>query len=459
MSKFFDIDTNNIVDVSSDHIGDIDSDEWMPKMSQDHRNILRDQYKDWLSNKRKEYDISDKELKDKLLEDLTFVCSMSSTEYTLYRKFLEIKQKYPNIQHKSSIKFFDNGDKKSSGEDLYPRLKRVKNNIWRPNGVEDYKNLKPTVIMTNDSNLNEDWNILRTFIHTQVNNSNIGRNLYFIVMDEITGKYLGLINVSSDFLDLTPRDKYIGWDKETKTHKRMINHTAIASTIVPTQPLGFNYVGGKLIALLSISNVIEESWNKVYDTEIMPSKLVGMTTTSLYSSFSQYQNLKYWNKRGHSAGSIRFEPSRETLREVKRYLETYYPLQYWEWYLAVEPGGMPLKRDFKQRSLNFIYSKLDIEKKYYETNHSRGIYFCPFYENMKEYLRMEIKEEELIRRKGFDNNIESLVELWKNKYAKKRVESLKANNRLGLDDFLFYDDIVTMTWEETKEKYLNDVGR
>ena len=78
------------------------------------------------------------------------------------------------------------------------------------------------------------------------NNANIGRNLNFIVKDKPTQKYLGVICISSDFLDLTPRDNFIGWSREKKTQGGMINHTAIGSTIVPLQPLGFNYVGGKL---------------------------------------------------------------------------------------------------------------------------------------------------------------------------------------------------------------------
>jgi len=239
----------------------------------------------------------------------------------------------------------------------------------------------------------------------------------------------------------------------------MINHTAIGSTIIPMQPLGYNYLGGKLMALLTISDFVEKSWNDRYDNEKMPSKLVGITTTSLYSSFSQYNNLAYWNKRGHSSGSIKFEVSKETLRKVKSYLQREFPLKYWEWYIATEPQGMPLKRDFKQRSLSFIYNKLKIEKKYYETNHSRGIYFCPLYDNMKEYLRMEIPEEKLKRRTDFANDVTSLTKLWKEKYAIKRVDNFKKDNREFNFDILFYDDLTRLSWEETKEKYLKQVGR
>ena len=39
----------------------------------------------------------------------------------------------------------------------------------------------------------------------------------------------------------------------------MINHTCIGSTIV-LQPLGYNLVGGKLLALLCLSDTVEKTW-------------------------------------------------------------------------------------------------------------------------------------------------------------------------------------------------------
>ena len=436
-------------------IGDIDSDRWMKALPSKHRELLRKEYREWLKSK-KDSTITSNDVKNAIMNDLNFLHVMSVQEYTLYRKWDEIQRKYPRKDKDNVIHDFFSVEETVD----YPELLKVKENIWVPKDVNDYINLEPEMLLCNDNQeLTTTWNILRTFTSTQINNSNIGRNLYFIARDKITKKYLGIINVSSDFMDLTPRDNYIGWNKDQKTGKRMINHTAIGSTIIPMQPLGYNYLGGKLMALLTISDFVEQSWNNRYNTERMPSKLVGMTTTSLYSSFSQYNNLAYWNKRGHSSGSIKFEVSKETLVKVKEYLQREFPLKFWEWYIATEPQGMPLKRDFKQRSLSFIYNKLKIEKKYYETNHSRGIYFCPFYDNMKEYLRIEITEDKLIRRKDFDNNIEAISKLWKEKYAKKRVENLQKDNKEFINEVLFYDDVIRMTWEETKEKYLVQVGR
>ena len=77
----------------------------------------------------------------------------------------------------------------------------------------------------------------------------------------------------------------------------MINHTCIGSTIVPIQPLGYNLVGGKLLALLCLSDdTVEKTWEHQYKD-----KLVGVTTTSLYGKtkvipLSQYDRLKTGRK-------------------------------------------------------------------------------------------------------------------------------------------------------------------
>ena len=104
--------------------------------------------------------------------------------------------------------------------------------------------------------------------------------------------------------------------------------------------------------------------------------------------------------------------------------------------------------------LSFIYSQLGIKN--VESMHQRGIYFSHLYENTAEFLRQEITEPMLIKR--FPSSTEHLVDIWKEKYASKRIKSLTESNRLN-NNILFYDDLIYMNWEETKQKYLSDVGR
>lgn len=391
------------------------------------------------------------ELKSRLIKDLTFSSSLSVEEYTLFQKWSEIHEKYPVLGKNLSGKKYISGAQQKL-------INHVKNNIWTPKDPMDFMNLEPEFFSTDGYDTGIDgvegpelWNTIRTFSSTMKNNNNIGRNLNFICKDKVSGKYLGVVCISSDFLDLTPRDSYIGWDRKIKTSGRMINHTAIGSTIVPLQPLGYNYVGGKLLALLCLSDTVQNMWKKQYGDI-----LVGVTTTSLYGSFSQYQNLQHWKKRGHSSGSVSYDPTKDTVKMLRAWIKHEHPRKYFEWYSATNPAGQPYKRDHKNRSQYFVYSKLGIPKELIKSDHQRGIYFSTLYDNSCDFLRKDITEDKLV--KSFDTKTETLVKVWKEKYATKRITGLLADNR-QTSESLFYDDLIFLDFEEAKEKYLKQVGR
>ena len=182
-------------------------------------------------------------------------------------------------------------------------------------------------------------------------------------------------------------------------------------------------------------------------------KLVGVTTTSLYGSFSQYNNLKHWNKRGKSAGSIVFEPTRATLYKIRDWVHKKDPVRYWEWYFALDDRGNKLKRDHKFRMLNWVYSQLKIKDT--KTFHQRGIYFSQLYENTAEFLREDITEDKL--KKKFDTSTEHLVDLWKNKYASKRIKSLTESNRVK-NETLFYDELIICMGAGSISNWIREIG-
>ena len=408
--------------------------------------------------------IDTEEVKTKLISDLSYASKMDVREYTLYQKWLEVHERYPTREMNTILSFFDDTSSSSQVQlvdmNQSKMVNQVKSKFWMPKEPDDYEKLRPVLKLSNGNDdkdfTAEHWNTIRTFSSTMKNNSNIGRNLFYTVMDGQTEKYLGVICISSDFLDLTPRDKAIGWPRDIKTTGNMINHTAIGSTIVPLQPLGFNYMGGKLLALLCLSDTVQNDWKVRYgDT------LVGVTTTSLYGNtksggLSQYDGLEHWNKMGFSSGSVAFEPSRKTVNMVYDWVKENFTEKYFEWWEAKNPKGLPLKRDHKNRTLNFAYSKLGIPKELIRTEHQRGIYFSPLYDNTNEYLRKEIGDKELV--KSFDTSEEALTQIWKTKYAKGRISMLKKKNTVSYES-LFYDDLIFMDWETTKAKYLPQVGR
>ena len=420
-------------------------------MAQTPPELVEKQWQAWQEKNPVIEHIDTDELKSKLIEDLTYASQMDVKEYTLYQKWCEVKERYP-VQNVSTLW----GDElQMVNKNQKEIIDEVKTNFWMPKNPDDYENLKPKLVLHNGP-LAETWNAIRTFSSTMKNNSNIGRNLFYAVVDKVTGNYLGVICISSDFLDLTPRDNAIGWSRGVKTQQGMINHTAIGSTIVPLQPLGYNYMGGKLLALLCLADTVQNDWKRQYgDT------LVGVTTTSLYGKtkaggLSQYDGLTHWNAMGFSSGSVAFEPKRSTANMVYNWIKENHTRKYFEWWEAKNTQGLPLKRDHKNRSLNFAYPKLGIPKELIRTAHQRGIYFSPLYNNTNEYLRKEIGEDALV--KSFDTSEEALTTIWKTKYAKGRIRQLQKKNMVSYEN-LFYDDLIYLTWEETKAKYLPQVGR
>ena len=438
----------------------------------DPKDDIETQYQKWLDSGIVYRDIDLGVLTENVKKDLTFVSAMDVKEYTLYQKWCEVHEKYPTEEMNTLF----GTERQLIDPSQRTMIEEVKANIWTPDSPDAYLDLEPVLVYTDDSgekvstgmdgtnvtqkikrsDLPERWNTARTFISTMKNNSNIGRNLNFFAQDKKTGKYLGVVCISSDFLDLTPRDNVIGWEREKKTQGGMINYTAIGSTIVPFQPLGYNYVGGKLLALLCLSDTVQDLWKKQYgDT------LVGVTTTSLYgktkaNGLSQYDNLDHWQPMGFTSGSVSFEPERNTRYEIREWLKKNHTRKYFEWYVAKKPSGQPYKRDHKNRSLSFTYSKLGIPKELIRSEHARGIYFSPLYDNTYDFLCGKCDGNDL--KKSFETSTESLSNTWKEKHARGRIGFLKKKNKVSTET-LFYDDLIYLTWQETKDKYLSQVGR
>ncbi len=422
--------------------------------------FVQKQYDEYQANYVEQDVLSKDELRDLIIKDLSYVSKMGVEEYTLYQKWLEIQMKYPTQE----VSTLFGVEQQLTNPDHDKLITESKNNIWFPEDPMDFEKLEPELVYTDNikstqsaGTLIEKWNCVRTMTSTMKNSSNIGRNLHYLVRDKVTGKYLGVICITGDFIDLTPRDEHIGWDREFKTNSGKLNNSAIGSTIVPLQPLGFNYTGGKLLALLCLSDDIQRQWKENYGDV-----LVSVTTTSLYGKaktggLSQYDRLKHWKKCGYSKGSLSYELTKETEKEMLKYAEKHYNDRYFLLYVAKRENGQTLKRDHRNRMRQFIYSKLDIPKDIIKSDHQRGIYWASLYDNSREFLRGEIDESKLV--KSIDTSTEALSELWKERYARKRITNLVNNDRTNLNETLFYDELCYLTWDECKEKYLPEVGR
>ena len=228
----------------------------------------------------------------KFIDNLNFLKAMSVQESTLYKKWQELNQDLYNTQRKSS---------------KYDQLKK---RIWRPTDItnkdltiSEIENLEPYVQIVSSTS---SWTALRMMISSMEFTGNPGRNIKFFVKDKNTNSFLGVLSVGSDVTSLGVRDKYIGWTKENKFEHGRLNHTCIGTSIVPTQPLGFNFLGGKLLSALVTSSTIRDAWKEMYDNT-----LVGVTTTSLYGVHSQYNGIPHWKTLGETTGRIGLKPDDE----------------------------------------------------------------------------------------------------------------------------------------------------
>ena len=373
----------------------------------------------------------DKE-KELFIKNLDMLKSMSVQEQTLYKKWLEF-----NKDEKTRQKFIKN----------YGKAEILYNNIWKPTDIfnqeqtiKEIEDLDPIVELAETP---ETWTLLRTLISSMEFTANPGRNIRFFARDKVTGKYLGVISVGSDVTSIKVRDDYIKWTKDNKFVDHKLNHTCIGTSIVPTQPLGFNFLGGKLLSALVTTSTIRNQWKKNYNET-----LIGVTTTSLYGVHSQYNGIPHWKTLGESTGKIAIKPDDSVYKVWSDWLKENHPEEFEK---AINGTGPKLN------ILNRVFRHMGIKVKEYEHGFKRGVFFANMYDNGLEYLRNEIDDSELVMKKKFVEDYDYINRWWKKK-AIKRYTKMLEQGRIK-DETLFYNDMFNMTWEEAREKYLTDVGR
>ena len=191
--------------------------------------------------------------KQKFIDNMDFLKEMSVQESVLWKKWEEFN-KDPQF-------FMDRAD----------TIDRLEKTIWQPTDIynkeltiQEINSIEPIVepVEQGNAKANEDWIITRRLIHSMEFTANPGRNVKFYVKDKVSGKVLGMICLGSDVTSLGVRDELIGWNKENKFKEGKLNHTAIGTTICCVQPLGYNMLGGKLVAQMVTSKVVRDTWKK-----------------------------------------------------------------------------------------------------------------------------------------------------------------------------------------------------
>jgi hypothetical protein len=265
-----------------------------------------------------------------------------------------------------------------------------------------------------------------------------GKTLKWVVYEKNTNKIVGFIRFGSPTINSKPRNDMLGKPLDTMckdTMKRFNDSVIMGFTIVPTQPFGYNYLGGKLLAAICCSHHARRALNKKYNTNFC-----GFETTSLYGSSktaSQYDGMKpFLRFKGLTVSD--FVPSIND--------ENYRDLKYW---FETKNDGKPLvhedasSRKMKtiQKQISTIKNSLNIhdKEKLAEFNKTfedakrlterKRQYFSNYgYENVVDYLNLET--DTLKKAPNYDRyELEGVVDWWK-KLAGKRYDKLKSEDRL-----------------------------
>ena len=262
------------------------------------------------------------------------------------------------------------------------------------------------------------------------NESNIpGRELRWMVYEKRTQKIVGFIRFGSPTINSKPRNLWLGQPANLSLLNR---HTAMGFVIVPSQPFGYNFLGGKLLALLCVSHFARETLNKVFEKDIAL-----FETTSLYgstTSASQYDGLKpFFRYKGLTESKflpLLHDRVFHKLHDHFTLLNNNTPLT------DNKASSKKMKRQSKmiasikkslkdQDKLQHFNSVIEMafgltqKKRFYISDYGYG--------NVREVIRGD--QDKLVRGQNWDKfYLDNIISWWKRK-ATKRYETLKRDGR------------------------------
>ena len=275
---------------------------------------------------------------------------------------------------------------------------------------------------------------------------NPGKNSKYIIKETNTDKVVGFIRFGSPVINAKPRNDWlrdagglqdVGMLSSTTTPslETWNNRVIMGFIIVPTQPFGYNYLGGKLMAAICCSSDIRRMLNKKYDTEFCL-----FETTSLYGNIkggSMYDGMRpYLRYKGDTQSKFLLTLGEEIYPELR------------DWFTEkndgeelIHKGASSRKLKMQTKMVNIIKSSLaKHDKTAYdlftnkmqiatEVTTQKRFYMSEYgFSNVRNVLMG--KENKLIKADNYDRfELENIIGWWK-KNATKRYNNIVSDGRL-----------------------------
>ena len=334
--------------------------------------------------------------------------------------------------------------------DFFSNINRI-DDYFRLRKIERVKNLPPPIpgfgleddMFQNHDMYPEDMDIEVTQIDNQTFNAMLekvasfspdqapGKELKLVVKEKNTNTILGFIKLGSPIINSKPRNNYLDGVPELT----IFNQRAIMGfVIVPVQPFGFNYLGGKLMALICTSHKVREMLNDKYDTEFCL-----FETTSLYGNIkgtSMYDGLKpFLRFKGDTISKFVPTLGEEAYSSCKKIVEDDIQDE------IIHKDASSRKLKITTKIISLVKSSLketDIElhdkfvsaiKKAESVTTQKRFYMSDYgYENARDVLLG--KTETLIKGPNYHkHDLENIISWWKRK-ASSRYNKLKSEDRI-----------------------------
>ena len=267
-----------------------------------------------------------------------------------------------------------------------------------------------------------------------------GRELRWLVREKNSGKIMGFIRFGSPTINSKPRNNWLGRAPDLSVFNR---HAVMGFAIVPSQPFGYNYLGGKLLALMCVSHYAREQVSKVFEKDIAL-----FETTSLYgstTSASQYDGLKPF---------IRYKGLTDSQFTPLLHKESFHKLhnKFKEWNHGeplTENRASSKKMKRQNKMISIIRNSLTDKEKLNEFNsiiqmafgltQRKRAYVSDYgYQNVREVILGEHKK--LVKGQNWEKfEYDNIIKWWKKK-AGKRYEKLKSEGRFRTEVELWTED-------------------
>jgi hypothetical protein len=264
-----------------------------------------------------------------------------------------------------------------------------------------------------------------------------GRTMKLMVFEKNSNKLVGFIRIGSCTINSKPRNEYLGQPLDAynpESMKRFNEAACMGLIIVPVQPFGYNYLGGKLLAAICCTTEVKNMFDDRYNSNICY-----FETTSLYGSSkssSQYDGMKpILRYKGLSDSD--FTP---LLNDQKySYIRDWFTEKNNGERLPFRKSGVKPSTQLKMISITKHSLKQYDEQAYKDfcvlINKAKGltekkrVYISDYgFANTKEFILGQT--DTLIKKDTCEkHSLENVVNWWK-KLASKRFENLKNDGRL-----------------------------